>query len=104
VRRAAFIAWGKVKDTTDYVFEPIGEDDADYARFDDVRSVGLAIATAANGLDAWLGNALSSPLITDRAALRANVGTRPFGAESSAPSIRRQMIDFHCHLDSLPGS
>jgi hypothetical protein len=72
VRRAAFLVWDKVKDTTDYVFEPIGQDNSDHARFDDIRSVGLAIAAGSGkGLDAWLGNALSSSLITDRAALRA---------------------------------
>jgi hypothetical protein len=74
VRRAAFLVWGGMPDTTGYVYEPLGKDDTDHACFDDVRSVAMAIAAvAADGLDAWLGNALGSPMISDRAALRAMV-------------------------------
>jgi 7-cyano-7-deazaguanine synthase in queuosine biosynthesis len=74
VRRAAFMAWGGVPDTTGYVYELLGKDDSDHARFDDVRSVAMALAAvAADGFDAWLGNALSSAMIGDRAALRAMV-------------------------------
>ncbi|MFX5839954.1 hypothetical protein ABTE60_21820, partial [Acinetobacter baumannii] len=70
VRRAAFLRWGEA-DTTAYVYDNLGKDDPDYAGFDDVRAVRMAIAEVeANGLDAWLGPALSSPLITDRAALK----------------------------------
>lgn len=73
VRRAAFMTWG-ARDTTGYVYEPLGKDDSDYAEFDDVRSVAIALAeVAADGLDAWLGAALSSPLIEDRLALRTMV-------------------------------
>jgi 7-cyano-7-deazaguanine synthase in queuosine biosynthesis len=74
VRRAAFMAWGGVPDTTGYVYEPLGKDDGDHAGFDDVRSVAMALtAVAADGFDAWLGNALGSPMIGERAALRAMV-------------------------------
>jgi 7-cyano-7-deazaguanine synthase in queuosine biosynthesis len=74
VRRAAFIAWGGVPDTTGYVYEPLGKDDGDHSGFDDVRSVAMALAAvAADGFDAWLGNALGSPMIGERAALRAMV-------------------------------
>jgi len=70
VRRAAFSAWGAVQDTTGYVYEPLGRDDADHAAFDDVRSVAIALAAvAADGAEAWLGHALSSPRIDDRAGL-----------------------------------
>ena len=73
VRRAAFMAWG-VPDETTYVYRPLGRADGDHAGFDDVRSVALALATVeADGLDAWLGPALSSPMIGDRSALRAMV-------------------------------
>lgn len=73
VRRAAFLAWG-VQDTTPYVYEPLGRDDADHARFDDVRSVAMAIAQVeADGLDNWLGPALGSPMIQDAPALKAMV-------------------------------
>lgn len=74
VRRAAFMVWGGVPDTTGYVYEPLGKDDTNHAGFDDVRSVAMALeAVAADGLDVWLGNALGSPMIIDRAALRAMV-------------------------------
>ena len=70
VRRAAFIAWG-LPDTTGYVYKNLGRDDLDNARFDDVRSVAIALADVETGdLDAWLGNALSSQFITNRLALR----------------------------------
>jgi 7-cyano-7-deazaguanine synthase in queuosine biosynthesis len=72
VRRAAFLAWGGIPDTTDYVYEPLGRNDADHSSFDDVRSVAIALAAArADGIETWLGHALASPLIGDRAALLA---------------------------------
>lgn len=70
VRRAAFLAWSAVPDTTDYVYKPIGKNDAEHAGFDDVRSVAMALAAVrANGLESWLGHALASPFIQDRAAV-----------------------------------
>jgi hypothetical protein len=74
VRRAAFMVWGGVPDTTGYVYESLGKNDEDHAGFDDVRSVAMALAAvAADGLDVWLGNSLGSTMIADRAALRAMV-------------------------------
>ncbi|HEX3860141.1 MAG TPA: Qat anti-phage system QueC-like protein QatC [Stellaceae bacterium] len=74
VRRAAFLAWAGAPDTTDYVYESLGKDDGDHAGFDDVRSVTMALAAIVDdGFDAWLGNALRSPMIGDRAGLRAMV-------------------------------
>lgn len=70
VRRAAFLAWGQ-PDRTDYVFEELGRDDERHAGFDDVRSVGMALAAARDdGFDDWLGAALSWPRIHDREELR----------------------------------
>lgn len=70
VRRAAFLAWGQ-PDTTGYIFDQLGKGDADHARFDDVRSVAMALAEVkADGLDAWLGSALAYPRIGDTAPLR----------------------------------
>lgn len=70
VRRAAFMAWGSVPDTTPYVYSQLGKDDEEHAGFDDVRSVGIALAAArADGIDAWLGHALASPMIGHRAGL-----------------------------------
>lgn len=74
VRRAAFMAWG-IPDTSGYVYENLGRNNLDHARFDDVRSVAMALAAVeSEGLDTWLGNALSSQLIRDRLTLRAMVG------------------------------
>ena len=73
VRRAAFLAW-KQPDTTTYVHEQLGKNDADHAGFDDVRSAAMAIAEVkSEGFDAWLGSALSTPLIGDVVPLKALV-------------------------------
>ncbi len=70
VRRAAFLAWGK-GDPTEYVFEPLGRDDHDHAGFDDVRSVGMALAAVKGGsFDEWLGSALSWPRLDQRDELK----------------------------------
>ncbi len=73
VRRAAFIASG-IPDTTEYVYDDLGRDDDEHARFDDVRSVAMAIAEVkSDGLDAWLGAALTYPHIGDVEPLKALV-------------------------------
>jgi 7-cyano-7-deazaguanine synthase in queuosine biosynthesis len=73
VRRASFIAAG-IPDTTDYVYADLGRDDEDHARFDDVRSVAMAIAEVkAEGLDTWLGAALTYPNLRDVQKLKALV-------------------------------
>lgn len=70
VRRAAFLAWGQ-PDPTDYAFEELGRDDEQHACFDDVRSVGMALAAVRDdGFDDWLGGALSWPRIHNSAALK----------------------------------
>ncbi|MGD5519595.1 7-cyano-7-deazaguanine synthase, partial [Xanthomonas citri pv. citri] len=70
VRRAAFLAWGE-DDPTDYVYEHLGRDDPDHAGFDDVRSVGMALAASKGaGFDDWLGGALSWQGIEERDALK----------------------------------
>ena len=63
VRRAAFHAWDEL-DTTPYVFSNLGRRDTDHANFDDVRSVAMAIVEAkAEGLNSWIGAALSYPMM-----------------------------------------
>jgi hypothetical protein len=53
------------------VFEELGRDDEQHAGFDDVRSVGMALAAVRDdGFDDWLGGALSWSRINDSAALR----------------------------------
>ena len=51
-------------DATEYVYADLGRDDEDYAGFDDVRSVAMALAQVkADGLESWLGTALSTTLL-----------------------------------------
>jgi len=74
VRRAAFRT-ASMSDTTKYVFKDLGRDDKDYAGFDDVRSVAMAVAyVQAEGLERWLGTALSTTLLGNVAALQSMVG------------------------------
>lgn len=74
VRRAAFQSAG-MTDTTKYVFKNLGKDDEDHAGFDDVRSVAMALAEVdADGLERWLGAALSTALLGDVTQLQAMVG------------------------------
>jgi 7-cyano-7-deazaguanine synthase in queuosine biosynthesis len=74
IRRAAFLKWG-VPDPTAYAFEDIGKGGPEHAGFDDVRSVAIALAQATTeGLDAWIGSALSRALLGDVSPLRAVVG------------------------------
>jgi 7-cyano-7-deazaguanine synthase in queuosine biosynthesis len=73
IRRAAFLAWG-VADTTSYVYAPLGRADDDHAGFDDVRSAAMAIAEVSrDGLDRWLGNALTGAPSAERPALKGVV-------------------------------
>jgi hypothetical protein len=70
VRRAAFLAWGE-PDTTYYEFASLGKDDAEHAKFDDVRSVSMAVAeVGADGFGVWLGAAFSYPKMGNTAPLR----------------------------------
>lgn len=74
VRRAAFRA-ADIADTSAYVYKDLGRDDKWHARFDDVRSVAIAVADAkTEGLDRWLGAALSTTLLGDVSALQDMVG------------------------------
>lgn len=67
VRRASFQRWGALADSTHYVYEDLSNDSPQYGRFEDVRSVGMAIAfVEQNGFEQWLGHSLFSPFILDR--------------------------------------
>lgn len=73
VRRAAFRA-ARMTDKTEYVHVDIERDDEDHAGFDDIRSVAMALAEVkADGLEAWLGTALSTTLLGDIGPLQAMV-------------------------------
>lgn len=74
VRRAAFLASDNT-DATEYVFSKLGKNDADHARFDNVRAVAIAVAAANSiGLDRWLGAALSTKLLGDVLPIQEMVG------------------------------
>lgn len=74
IRRAAFRAWKK-PDRTVYVFDDLSIQDARHSGFDDVRSAGMAIASAeTDGLEAWLGSSLTSRYIADPASYVEIVG------------------------------
>jgi len=74
VRRGAFRASG-MTDTTKYVYKDLGRDDDEHAGFDDVRSVAMALAEVdADGLERWLGTAVSTALLGDVASHQAMVG------------------------------
>ena len=73
IRRAAFLRWG-VADTTHYIYDDLGADDEEHARFDDVRSAAMAIAeVAADGFDEWLGATLSTAALGDVSDLKSAV-------------------------------
>jgi 7-cyano-7-deazaguanine synthase in queuosine biosynthesis len=73
VRRAAFRAAG-MTDKTEYVYRDLGRDDKNHARFDDVRSVAMALAEVEiDGLERWLGTTLSTALLGDVESLFAMV-------------------------------
>ena len=70
IRRAAFHRWG-VPDRTAYKFRGLSRNDAEHARYDDVRAAAMAVADVKlNGLDSWLGASLSSSLLPNKQALR----------------------------------
>ena len=65
IRRAAFHSW-KVEDKTEYVYKNISTKGASQAKFDDVRAAAMAIEEVKqDGIDAWLGTALSSSLVDE---------------------------------------
>ncbi|MFB9866863.1 Qat anti-phage system QueC-like protein QatC [Vreelandella sulfidaeris] len=68
VRRASFMRWDELQDSTKYVYDNLSINTPQYGRFEDVRSVGMAVASVAqDGFDQWLGHSLFSPFIIDRA-------------------------------------
>ncbi len=74
VRRAAFRKWGKT-DKTKYVYEDLGKDDDDHARFDDVRSLAMAIQEVkSDGIENWIGTSLNTSILGDVSDLEAMIG------------------------------
>ena len=69
----ADITWGHA-DSSEYFYDDLSKPDNDHALFDDVRSVAVARhSVQEDGLDRWLGPALSSTPIQNRQALREMV-------------------------------
>ena len=74
IRRAAFRAWG-VPDQTHYVYADLSRDDERHARYDDVRSSAMAVASASvDGLSAWAGPSLSTALLGNATPYRDVLG------------------------------
>lgn len=72
VRRASFKRWAALSDNTRYVYENLSLDDNQHGKFEDVRSVGMALANVAqDGFEQWLGHSLFSTFIHDRAGYSA---------------------------------
>ena len=67
VRRGAYLAWGQNDETTDgYKYGPLGQDDVRHARFDDVRSVAMAVETVRRyGIDELIGGAMNARMLGD---------------------------------------
>ena len=65
VRRGAYLAWGHSDDTEKgYKYNDLSVNDSKHARFDDVRSVGIAIERVRNdGIDELIGGAMNSQLL-----------------------------------------
>lgn len=73
VRRASLYA-ARRKDKTVYKYDDLSIDDAEHARFDDVRSAAMAVAyIKSEGLPAWLGASLASTSIGDSTPYRDTV-------------------------------
>jgi len=72
VRRGAYLAWGRSDDTTDgYKYHPLGQDDVRHARFDDVRSVAMAVETVRrHGIGELIGGAMNARMLGDVAPYR----------------------------------
>lgn len=65
VRRGAYLAWGQNDNTTGgYKYGPLGQVDVRHARFDDVRSVGMAVEIVRRqGIDELIGGAMNARLL-----------------------------------------
>lgn len=73
IRRSAFHRWQQ-EDRTKYVYANLARRGPKHSGFDDVRALGVAMATVAeNGLDAWLGQSLNSRLVGDPAPFKETV-------------------------------
>jgi hypothetical protein len=72
VRRGAVIAWGKADRTSKgYKYDTIGQQDRRHSKFDDVRSVAMAIdVVAREGIESLIGGAMNREMLGDVAPYR----------------------------------
>jgi hypothetical protein len=72
VRRASYLAWGYPDHTRNgYKYASLGQNDARHTRFDDVRSVAMAIETVRrHGVEALIGGAMNTELLGNVAPYR----------------------------------
>ena len=90
IRRSAFHAW-KVADKTKYVYDNLNRNDSDHAKSDDVRAAAMAVARARDeGIDAWLGAALSSMMLDSEIDPLRDVASR--GLAEIAQFLQRYAI------------
>ncbi len=74
IRRAAFNRWG-VMDTTRYRYENLSLNDDQHRNYDDVRSACFAVQKVkSDGLDKWIGGALSTTQLGETTDYRALLG------------------------------
>jgi hypothetical protein len=73
VRRAAFKAWREI-DQTNYIYDDLSIDSPNYAQYDDVKSIAIAIKEVENnGLDKWLGAQLNSAILGDTSTYKKTI-------------------------------
>ncbi|RZL71881.1 MAG: hypothetical protein EOP66_14380 [Sphingomonas sp.] len=72
MRRASYLAWGYPDHTRNgYKYASLGQNDARHTRFDDVRSVAMAIETVRrHGVEALIGGAMNTELLGNVAPYR----------------------------------
>ena len=70
IRRAAFLRWG-VEDKTKYRYSKLGKNNSEHARFDDVRSAAMGVATVnSEGVDSVIGASLTSSRLPNSSPYR----------------------------------
>lgn len=89
IRRAAFHSSGQL-DSTRYVYANLSLDDESHARYDDVRSAAMAVASAkAEGISVWARPVLNTALLGDTAPYELVLGNgiRELGAFLEAEGV-----------------
>jgi 7-cyano-7-deazaguanine synthase in queuosine biosynthesis len=73
VRRASFKTWG-IKDQTSYIYDNLSINSPNYAQYDDVKSIAIAIKEIENiGFDRWIGAHLSTAILGDTTSYKNTI-------------------------------